>query len=77
MYYIVNYTTFQRYPKTFNNFNDAFMRYELLNDPYNIIEYFDEEYNKQIVWKKDFEDVSSDILSGYNDRKFSKILWIN
>lgn len=77
MYFIVNYQKFWKYPNLFHNFIDAFMNYELLNDPENIIEYYDENYNRQIVWQKEFEDVSSDILSGYNDRKFSGITWIN
>lgn len=77
MYYIVNYIKFYRYPKEFKTFNDAFMRYELINDPENIIEYFDENYNREIVWKKEFEEQNMDILLGKNDEKFKGILWIN
>ena len=77
MYLIVDYESFYRYPDIVYNFNDAFLIYESLNSPKSIIEYYDENYNRQIVWCSEFEDVSSDFLSGYNDRKISGITWIN
>lgn len=78
MYLIVNYEKFWKHPNIFYKFNNAFMVYELLEeDPNNIIEYYDENYNREIVWKKEFENISSDILSGYNDRKFRGITWVN
>ncbi len=63
MYILVNYDSNWKYPKFFNTFNDAFMMYELLNDPFIIIEYFDENNEKQIVWKNEYEIYSDELYS--------------
>ena len=56
MYTIVNYDAWWKYPKTFNDFNTAYMMYELLGDINSSIEFFDfETETRQVVWDKTFE----------------------
>jgi hypothetical protein len=50
---ITNYDRFWNYGKTFKDFKTALMIYEILNDDTNIIEYFDDKYERQVVWSKE------------------------
>lgn len=77
MYIVVNYKSFIKYPKTFYKFNDAFMVYQLLNDLDNIIEYYDDEFNRQIVWCDEYENSNIDSLLNKNDEKYKGVLWMN
>jgi hypothetical protein len=52
MYVICNYDWWWRYPRTFNDFHTAYMKYELLNDETNIIEHHTKD-GCEVVWNKD------------------------
>lgn len=52
MYLIVNYKSWWRYPESFRNFRDAFDVYEQLQGDDNIIEYYNSDYRRTIVWSK-------------------------
>lgn len=62
---IVNYQDNYKYHKTFNNFISAFMIYEILNDECNIIEHYDKNYNRTVVWKKEYENIGVDQFNSF------------
>ncbi len=55
MYLIVNYEKFEKYPMTFDWFENALMIWNSLNDSNNIIEYWGNGY-REIVWEKWYEE---------------------
>ena len=59
MYFIVNYDSWQKYEKSFSDFQSAFMIWELLGDINNKIEFIDEDV-REIVYEKSFEEVYLD-----------------
>lgn len=58
MYIIANYDRNWKCDKTYNNFNDAFMKYQILNDNRAVIEHIDfKTYKKTVVWSSAYETV--------------------
>lgn len=53
MYIIVNYDRFWKHDRAYSCFLDAFMRYELFGDDTNVIEYYGDNYERQVVWSKE------------------------
>lgn len=56
MYIIVNYDRWWKYPQTLDNFNSAFMLHQLIGDENNIIEYYNKNYEREVVWSKKMEE---------------------
>lgn len=52
MYYIVNYDAFWRHPVIFTDFHDARNEFFKLKDNHSIIEHYDNNYKRKVVWPK-------------------------
>ena len=51
MYYVVNYDWNDNYG-CFTDFSGAIQKYKKLADSNNVIEFFDKNYRRKIVWPK-------------------------
>ena len=52
MYYIVDYDAFWRHPEIFTKFHSARTEFFKLKNNRAIIEHYDHEYKRKVVWPK-------------------------